>query len=347
MVACAGGGEQRLPGLGLGEGAGAYQGADVERGGVDAVVLVAVGCLHYGVAFGLQCLAGVGVEPVGGQRERGGRCRGGRGGGLGLQGGEQPVGCGDRRLLRVVQLVDDAGGVHGAGPDDVGVPGADVAVEAALECAEPVAESGVGGRPVVVVVALGGAHPHGWGVLLAEGGGRVLDGAGPVGVDDEQLLAVRARGGADGDGDVAELGAEQGAHLVLVAGVGAGEGYGGVLASVGAGGGVVAAADARALLQPRVIGGEDGEAVAGEPQGAVECGVAGRSGGQGGCSSWWCGPARRSVSASVDVDGVPRVGQRAGSQGAGQQCPSWGNFCSDSERHGSRRHMSTNSGWSG
>jgi hypothetical protein len=83
---------------------------------------------------------------------------------------------------------------------------------------------------------------------VAEAGGGVFDGAGPVGVDDEQLLAARAATGADGNAHVAELPAEQGDRLLLGAGVAAGERHGGVLAALGTGGGVVTLADASAPL---------------------------------------------------------------------------------------------------
>src|SRR5690606_16732703 len=175
--------------------------------------------------------------------------------------------------------------------DDVGVARADVAVEPSLQRAEAVAELEVGGGPVVVVVALRGVYAHGGGVLFTEGGGGGFEGAGLVGVDDEELFAGRAGGGADEDADVAWVLGEPEplAGEFFIAGVPLGERDRWVFAALVAGGGVVADADARALLQPGVVHGEDGEAVADEPQGAVEWCVADRCGAQGACSLGWSG----------------------------------------------------------
>src|SRR5690606_17833781 len=105
----------------------------------------------------------------------------------------------------------------------------------------------------------------------------------------------RAGGGADEDADVARVLGEPEplAGEFFIAGVPLGERDRRVLAALVAGGGVVADADARALLQPGVVHGEDGEAVADEPQGAVEWRVADRCGAQGACSSVGWGPPIR------------------------------------------------------
>lgn len=65
MVARAGSGEQRLPGLALGERAGADEGAEVERGLVELVVLLAVGGPRDTVALVGEGAPGVRVQALG------------------------------------------------------------------------------------------------------------------------------------------------------------------------------------------------------------------------------------------------------------------------------------------